>query len=61
MIVGQILEENEVMLDYATDKMNSSNIWVNIELKSKRFSYKIYKNLIFFKENKEMTKFFAIK
>lgn len=35
MIVGQILEENEIMLDYATDKMNSSNIWVNIELKSK--------------------------
>lgn len=34
MIVGQILDENELMSDKAIDKMNSSNIWVTIELKS---------------------------
>lgn len=58
MIVGQILDENEIMLDSTTDKMNSSNIWINIELKS-FFHFKYFVN--FSLENKEMSKFFAIK
>ena len=47
MVVGQILDENEAMTDYNIDKMNSSNIWVNIELKSKQINFQ-YKQFSYY-------------
>lgn len=35
MVLGKILQENENLNDYCAMKMNSSNIWINLEQKSK--------------------------
>ena len=60
MIVGQILDENEIMSDVVIDKMNSSNIWVTIELKStfKRTIFKIIFEIYFNRKQRNGQIFF---
>lgn len=34
MVLGKIMEENETLDEYCIKKMNTSNIWVNLERNS---------------------------